>query len=84
MAFSIADRLSGLDEKDVGCAPHGLEFSVEGDAADAIDAGDASAPDEAEHEFRVADEGEGSFLTPSSALTASAAVEPETTGPDGP
>jgi hypothetical protein len=57
---------------------------VEGDTADAIDAGNASAPNKAEHEFRVADEGEGSFLTPSSALTASAAVEPETTGPDGP
>jgi len=53
------DDLGGLDKHDVGSAPHGLEFSVEGDAADAIDAGDAPAPNKAEHEFRVADEGEG-------------------------
>src|SRR5882757_641766 len=59
MAFRLRDRLGGLDEHDVGGAPHGLEFSVEGDAADAIDADDASAPNKAKHEFRVADEGEG-------------------------
>ena len=35
------------------------DFAVEGDAADAIDAGDASAPNKAEHESRAADEGEG-------------------------
>jgi len=34
------------------------DFAVEGDAADAIDAGDASAPNKAKHEFRVPDEGE--------------------------
>jgi hypothetical protein len=41
---AATDRLRGLDEHDVGGALHGLEFSVEGDAANAIDAGDASAP----------------------------------------
>ena len=39
-------------------ALQGLEFTVEGDTTDVIDAGDASAPDKAEHEFRVADDGE--------------------------
>jgi hypothetical protein len=58
-AFRLRDRLGGLDKHDVGGAPHGLEFAVEGDAADAIDAGDASAPNKAKHEFRVPDEGEG-------------------------
>ncbi len=53
------DRLGGLDEHDVGDALQGLEFSVEGGAADAIDAGDASAPNKVEHELRAADEGEG-------------------------
>jgi hypothetical protein len=57
-AFGLRDRLGGLYKHDVGGAPHGLEFAVEGDAADAIDAGDASAPNKAKHEFRVPDEGE--------------------------
>jgi hypothetical protein len=30
----LRDRLGGLDEHDVGGALHGLEFSVEGDAAE--------------------------------------------------
>jgi hypothetical protein len=49
----------GLDEHHVGDAPQGLEFAVEGDAADAIDAADASAPNQPEHEFWAADESEG-------------------------
>lgn len=53
------DLLSGLDEHNLGDALQGLEFSVEGDAADAIDAGDASPPNKAEHEFRAVDECEG-------------------------
>ncbi len=53
------DRLGDLDEHHLRNALHGLEFSVEGDAADAIDAGDAPAPNKAEHEFRAADEGKG-------------------------
>ena len=57
--FRLRDRLSGLDEHDVGGAPQGLEFTVEGDTTDAIDAGDASAPNKAKNEFRAADEGEG-------------------------
>jgi hypothetical protein len=47
----LRDRLGGLDKHDVGGAPHALEFAVEGDAADAIDPGDASAPNKAKHEF---------------------------------
>jgi hypothetical protein len=57
--FRLRDRLSGLDEHDVGGPPQGLEFTVEDDTTDAIDAADASAPNKAEHEFRAADEGEG-------------------------
>ena len=59
MAFSIAGSTRRLDEHDVGGAPYGLEFAVEGDTTDAIDAGNATAPNEAECEFRVADESEG-------------------------
>ena len=55
----LPDQLGGLDEHDFGDAFQGLEFSVEGDAADAIDAGDASTPNKAKNEFRVPDEGEG-------------------------
>jgi hypothetical protein len=43
----------------MGSSSQGLEFTVEGDTTDAIDAGDASAPNKVEHEFRVADESEG-------------------------
>ena len=57
--FRLRDRLSGLDEHDVGGPPQGLEFTVEGDATDAINAGDASAPNKAEHQLRVANVGEG-------------------------
>ena len=74
MAFRLRDRLGGLDEHDIGGAPHGLEFSVEGDAADAIDAGDASAPNKAEHEFRAADESEG--LSDHNAASASVRQRP--------
>ena len=49
----------GLDEHDVGEAFQSLEFSVEHDAADAIVAADASAPNKAEHEFGTADESKG-------------------------
>ena len=53
MAFSIAGSTRRLDEHDVGGAPPGLEFAVEGDTTDVIDSHDASAPNKAEHEFRV-------------------------------
>jgi hypothetical protein len=56
---AVTDRLGSLDEHDFGGALQGLEFFVEGDAADAINAADVSAPNKAEHEFRAADEGEG-------------------------
>jgi hypothetical protein len=36
----LRDRLGGFDEHDLGEARQGLEFSVERDAADAIDAVD--------------------------------------------
>ena len=50
-------------EHDLGEARQGLEFSVERDAADTIDAFDASAPDNAEDDFRAAGESEGLFVT---------------------
>ena len=53
MAFSIAGSTRRLNEHDVGGAPPGLEFAVEGDTTDVIDSHDASAPNKAEHEFRV-------------------------------
>ena len=40
-------------EHDLGEARQRLEFSVERDAADTIDAFDASAPDNAEDDFRA-------------------------------
>ena len=46
-------------EHDLGEARQGLEFSVERDAADAVDAIDATAPDNAEDEFRAAGAGKG-------------------------
>jgi hypothetical protein len=46
--------LGGLDEHDLGETRHGLEFSVERDAADAIDSADGSAPNEAKDDFRAA------------------------------
>ena len=52
-------RLGGVIEHDLGEARQGLEFSVDRDAADAIDAFDASAPDNAEDDFRAAGESEG-------------------------
>ena len=52
------DPSTGLDEHDLGEARHGRKFSIERNAADAIDAIDASAPDNAEDEFRAADESE--------------------------
>ena len=52
-------RLGDVIEHDLGEARQGLEFSVERDAADAIDAFDASAPDDAEDDFRAAGESEG-------------------------
>ena len=52
-------RLGGVVEHDLGEAREGLEFSVERDALDAIDAADASAPDKAEDDFRAAGESEG-------------------------
>jgi hypothetical protein len=58
MAFRLRDRLGGFDKHDVCGAPHALEFAIEGDAPDAIDAGDASAPNKAKHEFWVPDEDE--------------------------
>ena len=73
--FRLRDRLSGLDEHDVGGTPQGLEFAVEGDTTDAIDAGDASAPNQAEHEFRTADEGEG--LSDHNATSASVRQSPQ-------
>ena len=51
-------RLGGVIEHDLGEARQGLEFSVERDALDAIDAADASAPDKAEDDFRAAGESE--------------------------
>jgi hypothetical protein len=51
--------LSGLAEHDFGDACEGLEFSIEGDASDAIDSSDVSVPNNAEDDFWAADEGEG-------------------------
>jgi hypothetical protein len=53
------DQLGGFDEHDLGEARQGLEFSVERHALDAIDAVDASAPDNAEDEFRAPGASEG-------------------------
>ena len=51
--------LGDVIEHDLGEARQGLEFSVERDTLDAIDAVDVSAPDNAEDEFRAAGAGEG-------------------------
>ena len=72
--LACREPLGGLDEHDVGGAPEALEFPVEGDAADAVDAADASAPNKAEHEFWAADEDEG--LSDHSATSASRAAKP--------
>jgi hypothetical protein len=55
----MAGALGGFDEHDFGQARHGLEFSVERDATDAIDPVYASTPDKAEDEFRAAGASEG-------------------------
>ena len=52
-------RNAPRDYRPLGEAREGLEFSVERDATDAIDAFDASAPDNAEDDFRAAGESEG-------------------------
>jgi hypothetical protein len=55
----LRDPLRSLAENNVGDAPQGLEFSVEGDSADAIDAGYAPAPNDAKDQLRAADKSEG-------------------------
>jgi hypothetical protein len=55
----LRDRFGGFDEHDLGEARQGLEYSIERDAADAIDPVDVSAPDNAEDEFRASGASEG-------------------------
>jgi hypothetical protein len=55
----LRDSLRSLAENNVGDTPQGLEFSVEGDSADAIDVGYAPAPNNAKDQLRAADESEG-------------------------
>jgi hypothetical protein len=55
----LPDPLRSLAENNVGDAPQGLEFSVEGDAADAIDVAYAPTPNGAKDQLRAADESEG-------------------------